>query len=370
VLPVTELCEDGVDNDCNGEVDDVYDIDFDGWTACEGDCCEVVGAGCTLPALVNPGAIDVQRFSPSGAPTFTDDDCSGTAGDSRAACDQGVPLDDPATASAAAAVDVCRSVTQDPRSWGLRSVSYTTANGKQIVAGKQAGIAAAFGAQVIPQQGQRMLLLSSGHARPPGHAEACGSNSCKTGGTSTPPVNFPQQADGCAPVKAIYDSVALELNLRAPSNATGYRFSYRYWSFAKPGECDAYSDEFVVIVSPVPPGSMDGNIAFDALGTPISAKSSLFDICTGCPMGAGPLKDTGFDTWSTSDFPGGATGWLSSTAPVKPGEEFTLRFAIWDGGDQAMDSSVLVDNFEWLTESGVEVGTEPLAAAKSQSLHP
>ena len=34
-----EIC-DGVDNDCNGEVDDLPDVDGDGYSACDGDCCD------------------------------------------------------------------------------------------------------------------------------------------------------------------------------------------------------------------------------------------------------------------------------------------------------------------------------------------
>ena len=45
---------------------------------------------------------------------------------------------------------------------------------------------------------------------------------------------------------------------------------------------------------------------------------------------------------------GGATGWLSSSAPIEPEEEFTLQLAIFDTGDGDLDSSVLLDNFRWL----------------------
>ena len=45
---------------------------------------------------------------------------------------------------------------------------------------------------------------------------------------------------------------------------------------------------------------------------------------------------------------GGATGWLTTQAPVKAGETVTLEFLIWDTGDPAYDSSVLLDNFQWV----------------------
>ena len=48
---------------------------------------------------------------------------------------------------------------------------------------------------------------------------------------------------------------------------------------------------------------------------------------------------------------GGATGWLTTKAPVKPGETITLRFLVLDEGDAKLDSAVLIDNFKWDTTS-------------------
>ena len=33
---------------------------------------------------------------------------------------------------------------------------------------------------------------------------------------------------------------------------------------------------------------------------------------------------------------------------MKPGETFTLDLMIWDTGDGELDSSVLLDNFQWV----------------------
>ncbi|HRZ79243.1 MAG TPA: hypothetical protein P5044_04480, partial [bacterium] len=48
---------------------------------------------------------------------------------------------------------------------------------------------------------------------------------------------------------------------------------------------------------------------------------------------------------------GGGTKWLTTTAPVVPGETITLKFAIWDTGDTQVDSLVLIDNFRWNLET-------------------
>ena len=55
---------------------------------------------------------------------------------------------------------------------------------------------------------------------------------------------------------------------------------------------------------------------------------------------------------------GGATGWLTTTVPVTAGDEFTLRLTIWDTGDQSFDSTVILDNFRWRTDS-TSLGTVP-----------
>ncbi|MBI4605918.1 MAG: putative metal-binding motif-containing protein [Planctomycetes bacterium] len=57
-----EVC-DGADNDCNGTVDDGFDLDSDGWRTCDGDCDD-------SRASVNPG----RTFDPIDG---RDNDCDG-----------------------------------------------------------------------------------------------------------------------------------------------------------------------------------------------------------------------------------------------------------------------------------------------------
>jgi hypothetical protein len=77
------------------------------------------------------------------------------------------------------------------------------------------------------------------------------------------------------------------------------------------------------------------------------------------------LMGTGFDsTWYAAPWigneDGGATVWLKSTAPIVGGEEFSIRFAIWDKADAIYDATVIVDRFEWLGKGRVDVETEPI----------
>ncbi len=60
VKPVYDLCDNGLDEDCNGTVDDGTDMDGDGFTYCDEppDCCEDFSQ-CPDPAAVHPGAPEI-----------------------------------------------------------------------------------------------------------------------------------------------------------------------------------------------------------------------------------------------------------------------------------------------------------------------
>ena len=79
VVPVPEICGNGIDDDCNGEVDEDVDADGDGYTTCGGDCCDNPNL-CSNPAMVNPGAYDVPGDG-------VDNDCDGLIDDDPAPCD-------------------------------------------------------------------------------------------------------------------------------------------------------------------------------------------------------------------------------------------------------------------------------------------
>ena len=69
-----------------------------------------------------------------------------------------------------------------------------------------------------------------------------------------------------------------------------------------------------------------------------------------CESPATDISGSGMDCGSG----GSSTGWLTTTWPINPGEVFNLTFHIHDTADQAYDSMVLIDNFQW--EGGVVTG--------------
>ena len=310
-------------------------------------------------------------------------------------CDDGIALDDPDPWNAARAIELCNvSTNGEP---GVIDAKYVRGDGSPATAPLQYGIMSSFGPNVLPEGGARMLVLSTGRARADGDPDKCGTIMCSEAGQGVPPPGYPTTKPGCEsgfpPEQGnlIYDDVGLELRLRAPMDATGYQIAFKFYSFEYPEfVCSPYNDQFVTLVDPPPQGAVDGNISFDTAGNPIGVNLALFEACDPaassrfalycynaminmcppvpnpyCPSGMPELMGTGFDsTWYAAPWigneDGGATVWLKSTAPIVGGEEFSIRFAIWDKADAIYDATVIVDRFEWLGKGRVDVETEPI----------
>jgi len=357
------------------------DKDKDGFTVADGDCND-------CDPNVNPGAVEVIVTDPSadgGVPVPADEDCDGMIDNAAPVCDDGIAYDDTDPKNGARAIDLCQEAVG--KKWGVESAQYVRADGTPFAANLQVAIFDAFGPNVNVQLGKRMLALSSGYARLPGQPNACTSQTCTTSALATAPPNFPAVVPNCAGASEIYDDIGLELKVRVPTNATGYKFNFKFYSFEfAEWVCTDYNDQFIALVNPPPMGAQNGNIVFDSMNNPVSVNIAFFDVCdpaqnsdfglecnnlgTGspcppqpnpyCPSGAADLQGNGFDNAFGSFEDAGATSWLQTTAPVDPASEITIRFAIWDTGDQAWDSTVLVDGFQWIANGGtVGVGTVP-----------
>ncbi|MBL8741903.1 MAG: choice-of-anchor L domain-containing protein, partial [Myxococcales bacterium] len=322
----------GSPNPCPNPPD--ADGDGDGWTFAEGDCND-------CDANANPGAIEVI----GDAATPSDEDCDGMV-DEVELCDTGLAIDDTDPMNGARAIELCRTASAGDDGWGVLSAVYHTSPNLVGDPDLQYGLLDSFGNNVVVRKGERMLALSSGRARAPNQPDACTGNKCQEGGVSYPPVFFPQTVPGCPGSTEIYDDISLELELRAPTNANGYAFDFKFHSHEFPYYvCSAYNDQFIALVTPPPDGSINGNISFDSTTNPVSVNMAYFDVCrpggatefaqwcqmtTGgcpsppdpyCPSGDADLLGTGFDTLSGPTW-GGATSWLTSTAPIAPGETF------------------------------------------------
>jgi hypothetical protein len=167
----------------------------------------------------------------------------------------------------------------------------------------------------------------------------------------------------------VHDFIDEKIVIRVPANAQGLSFDFDFWSSEWPEYvCSSYNDSFIAYLS----GSTGTatNISFDAKGNPVSVNNGYLDRCTpgtpvGCNVTGSPdasaacasgdteLGGTGFGEprkaycAAAVSTPGASTGWLTSSAPVTPGDTITLELMIWDTGDQNYDSLVLLDHFQW-----------------------
>jgi len=377
-------------------LDNDEDRDGDGFTTCGGDCCD--STECGSPALVNPTAFD--------APGNTvDDDCNGLVDDTIALCDQGLTSNSSDGMDYAKAIDICQTATMADKKWGVISASLTYPDGTGVPDPVSHSIRPKFGTKVMPRGGLNMVLLSSGAAAGKGdtnpnyHDFISYSNQSAESGF---PADFVQanggtlpNAPGCDPPNGTTanDPVMLNLEIRVPSNAHSFSLKTNFYSAEFPEwTCSAYNDFFVVLLDSTymgtPQNPMDKNLAFytapDMMNYPVGVNlaygnTGLFTQCTngatGCSGKAGnistcistdDLLGTGFDDASpnnceSNSLKGGATGWLTTSGNVTPGEIIKLRIAIWDTSDHAWDSLAIVDGFQWSVES-TQPGTVILRA--------
>ncbi len=300
-----------------------------------------------------------------------DDDGDGQT-DNVSACDSALGVTGDA-ASFAKALGICRSASDG--GWGLISATYLDGYlTSGAPAAGQHGILPKFGNILKPREGDRLGVLSSGYAREYNNAGGtydkygCFRNGESMGGYSggSVPSGYPKSIPGCEADPEVYDSIVVRLKLRTPANAKGLSFNFNFLSGEWPEYvCTSYNDGFLaMLTSKAFNNGVAENISFDPQNRPVSVNNGFFDRCQGgnatcgrsaCAAGDGELWGTGFYcpgnhcyTSGKEDTGGGATGWLETQAPVGANEEVTLDFMIWDTGDSSFDSSVLLDNFQWI----------------------
>ena len=210
-----------------------------------------------------------------------------------------------------------------------------------------------------------MAFLSTGEATTlPTYLPQPGTNLGATNTFSNPVKSLPPQppdACGAAPPEVVNDYTGLVLSLQAPRNVSALSFKFQFFSTEYPEYvCQMFNDRFLVVLQDLA-GTASENIAFDSAMHAVSVNNSFFTVCTNgsagpqtmhCTQPITDIKDTGYDkpdVLSGNPQLGGATGWLTTTAPVTPGATIKLRFIIYDEFDHIYDSAVVLDDFEWLS---------------------
>lgn len=349
------------------------DDDQDGYTEAEGDCDDCNPA-------VHPGAAELATLPGDEA---IDDDCDGET-DEVDDCEPNEQGPGVSALEAAGAMELCSPQKQG--GWGLLEAEFVHLSGDPAsgTIDMQRAVTEKFGAVFGPRRGQRMLVLSTGIALDATHNDTCLQGSCgDPNAAAQAPSGFPKGLPGCASGEDIYDDVALNVVVRPPPNATGFRFHTNFLTHEYPTSvCSLFRDQFVALLTPQPATWASPNMVFDDIGLPPSADFMPFPHCDPerieswaalceepcpespfpyCPLDAGALQNTGFGLDMASNYPaGGATGWLETRVPLVLDEDtIEIRFMIADTEDAFQDSTVLIDGFTWLGAS-MDLDEEPV----------
>jgi len=344
------------------------------------------GGGGT-PITCNPGtpAPDFADVPGNGK----DDDCDGTPDNAPTNCDGPLSIEDNDPMNGARAIGLCQ--VSDGNSWGVIEARYVRADGSPLATTIGHGLLDNFGPAVNVQEGGRMLVISSGTARRPGDLGFASPNDAMHLDLSTGvpefspmPPGFPYDPPACPGASACdpnnplgdcnaNDPAALELKIKAPANAKSFKFKFNFYTYEFPIYiCSPFNDFFVVLQTPAPSNAVQGNISFDSQNNPVSVNNGFLEVCQAqnaggkdfpCQLGTQQLSGTGFDE-TAEDGPHAATGWLETQSPVEPGSVFTLRFAVWDVGDHILDSTVLIDAFEFSLDESTGSITSPVPTPK------
>ncbi len=374
VLPVPEVCADGADNNCNGQVDENTDMDGDGWGICDGDCDDNRN-------FVNPGAMEVTfTFFDDDNDVFTppvkvplgnnlDDDCNPATPDigEPPPCSSVAKFSGVTAIDLANAMELCQTALPNPpkseRTWGMISAQLLQPDGTTPSPGrlldmqnKQSAVLADYGVN-LPTVGATMVGLSTGIMRdqndpgavPPvpgtdfGAAGLVSPSYLDANGGNLPSANGCQGA--CPTGNDANDGVNLRVVVRVPTNMNALSFDFRYFTGGFPtGLCSLENDFFLALLTSADPAiPLDKNVAFDLTGGPVSMNNSFFKVCEpfgcfSCPKGKGSLAGTGMSA---------ASDWLMVDAPVLPGEEITLDLMVFDVSTGEGDWVTLIDGFRW-----------------------
>ncbi len=420
---VCDISDPNRDNDCNGIPDSIQDEDKDGYPICKDgsifDCCDNEKmCNTTRPELIHPGVTHDCKGNQ------LDDNCNGLTDEDEISCDQAVSCEgkdcetqacefdygacdvnlywNNASNSESAlllakSMDICMGNTSDPNKGSLLEYSLHRSGSNQSISPSQVnilrGMRDAHGNLLIkPRIGQSFAVLSSGIARD----VYSGMSIDQQYSQGDMPPNTYLNAHGykleshpncpSGSTTKINDSVVLHLKLKAPQNAKGFSFDFRFFSHEYPRYlCSPYNDFFLTLLTDEydkPLVNEDGNISFDKKGNAVSVNNAFFTTCVaptcsasqpckgnfddGCQNGQCGQCDSSEELYAYTNSPfnghsgnGGGTAWLTTSAPISGGQIFNLDFYIWDTKDQVLDSSVILDNFQWLCSAKLDTGFAP-----------
>ncbi len=290
VLPKSEICNNQVDDDCDGVVDNAADADGDGWTSCNGDCNDA-------NALVNPGAFEVVGNG-------IDDDCDPASSDvtQPTACSTVQKFTGVTASDVAKAMDLCQTTTANAplatKKWGLIASTSLLANGAAPSAADlttmqnlQTAVLQNFGNVIVPHKGSTFAGVSTGAMRDSndaGYVAAVTGSAYSSAIPFSPAPGAPlgtyiaQHNNNLLPgtcgattcpllstaLESANDSVDVQLKIRVPTNAKSFSYDFRFFSREyQTFQCTDYNDYYLAMLTSAAPGiPADHNISFDTKG--------------------------------------------------------------------------------------------------------
>ena len=361
---LAEAC-DGLDNDCNGMTDEGFDKDNDAWTTCGGDCndndgmvnpgqkpkcngkdndcdgkvddlVDKDGDGATLCDDCNDNDPNVNKSAMEVQGDKVDNNCNTMIDEAPAACDANLPFASADPNDYAKAMEIC------PDPFFLSAAFPTLADAKAHRIPLDYGL-------YVPKGGKNFSALSTGLAGDsgdPGFVKPQIGTAFKNTLPNPLPMGAVKCIDGGGMMQTFKDPATVndltefKVTLKVPSNAKSFSYDFNFMSAEYPEfVCTQFNDKFLAVLDSK---KFKGNISFDAKGNAVTINNGFFTVTK-----AADLAGTGYDLDDFGKPIGGGTGWLTTTAPVTPGETITLRFILFDEGDRIYDSVAVLDNFKW-----------------------
>lgn len=382
-----------VDDDCDGLVDNAQISCDNGVTVGNGKTGEQAMMAMGLCRFVKQGA-----YVDAGTVEYVPEDASAPPwGVIDYSAASGVPV-----ASSKFVYDASTGADQQAAAPGAVAPpsfnSYTSSSAFRTPATDGYGVWDRFGAATnaydFPKEGTRLLAISTGAAADRSRAtfrstqigyERERSSGIPITGKAPGALVAAGTNPSCPKGSSQNDAINLRFQVRVPSNAVGFSFNSQWFTAEYPEWlCSSYNDSFLGVlntqrrapdgglaVPPIPAGSgysayPGGNIIFDTNKKPVTVNLASqggdprFFPLPGANVNFDHpfLAGTGYDQLvrnsggvnsygSQITETGGSTGWLTTTAPVLPGEVITMEFIIWDSSDLIYDSTAIIDNWLW-----------------------
>ena len=143
------------------------------------------------------------------------------------------------------------------------------------------------------------------------------------------------------------DLTYLTFDVHVPLDVHGFNVDFAWFSAEFPEWVGwPFNDVFMAWSTSA---AYTGNVTFID-GQPLTVTALEQAVIAGFDGNDPALEGTGYDGSDGTDPVGGATGWYVARGPLVPGETVTIAIAIFDMGDQILDTAALIDHWRWTCE--------------------